>query len=182
MIQIQMNLQVRMACLDTVHYVHFDWITLRLVILCNLENTWKIKSTKNTSLVLENLLQNQEYAVRVIAETRAGRGNASELIFVRIFIKKPPQDQPGPDKTTMEIPPEEDNKNHLGMNDIYIIAVKLYCASRRTPLIIMCNFIQTCLRYHLGCNLFDIFHRICCHDHSIPTSMFSYIAWSIIRR
>lgn len=55
--------------------------------------------------------------VRVIAETRAGQGNASDIILVRIFIRKPtieplpPKDGP-PASMNGTIP---ENTQHLGI-------------------------------------------------------------------
>jgi len=83
-----------------------------------LDNSWNSKTTKNTSLFLENLLQNEEYSVRVLAETRAGVGNPSDLIFVRIFVKKPsltepPDPKDGPPTESENLLPQQ-SPQHLG--------------------------------------------------------------------
>lgn len=58
------------------------------------EQEWRVKSTTNTSIFLTEVKQDEQYAVRVKAETKAGVGEPSDTIAVRIFNRRPPGDQP----------------------------------------------------------------------------------------
>lgn len=87
------------------------------------EREWSSKSTTNASIFLNDLQRNEVYAVRVRAETKAGSGEPSDIVLVRIFNKKPPQDdkqQPIGDEPKPEV-------NTLITQDQQKLGSNLYC-------------------------------------------------------
>ncbi|CAL8107639.1 unnamed protein product [Orchesella dallaii] len=109
--------------------------------------SWAVKPTSNTSIFLNELQINEYYAVRVKAETRAGTGEPSDIVMVRILTMRPappviveslPQDEP----TTGQNPLSNDQQRlgiiiGLALSAVFVslCVTIILCRNRFFPLI-----------------------------------------------